>query len=116
MNWTSITILAAALAGASPLTAQGADPFSAEIKQMYDHVKNNLTRMADKMPEADFSFKPTPETRSFGQIIAHLADSQARICSAVNGAPKSLNAASKGRETGARGDAEGVLFHVRSGF
>ena len=51
MNWTSITILAAALAGASPVTAQKADPFSGELKQLYDHIKNDLTRMADKMAD-----------------------------------------------------------------
>jgi hypothetical protein len=95
MNWTSITILAAALAGASPLAAQKADPFSGELKQLYDHIKNDLTRMADKMAEADYSFKPAPETRTFSQIIAHLADTQLRTCSALNGAPKSPNAASK---------------------
>ena len=95
MNCNSIVILAAAVVSAYPLSAQKADPFSAEIKQMYDHVKNNLTNMVRKMPEEDYNFKPTAETRSFAQIVAHVADAQARTCSAVNGAPKSLNAASK---------------------
>jgi uncharacterized damage-inducible protein DinB len=95
MNCSSIVILAATVAGACALPAQQADPFSAEIKQMYDHVKGNLTNMVQKMPEENYSFKPTAETRTFGQIVAHIADVQARNCSAVNGAPKSLNAAAK---------------------
>src|SRR5215471_20035813 len=95
MKCRAIVILVAGIASAFPLTAQNADPFSAEIKQMYDHVKNNLTRMAEKMPEENYSFKPTAETRTFGQIIGHVADAQARSCSSINGPPKSLNAASK---------------------
>ena len=95
MKCQAIVILVAAIAGAFPLPAQKADPFSAEVKQMYDHVKNNLTKMAEKMPEDSYSFKPTAETRTFAQIIGHVADAQARTCSTINGTPKSLNAASK---------------------
>jgi uncharacterized damage-inducible protein DinB len=91
----SIAILATTLIGAWPLPAQKADPFSAEIRQMYDHVKANLTKMVEKMPEENYSFKPAAETRTFGQIVAHVADAQARVCSAVKGVSKSLNAASK---------------------
>ena len=95
MKCRTLMILVTAIAGAFPLPAQKADPFSAEIKQMYDHVKNNLTKMAEKMPEENYSFKATTETRTFGQIIGHVADVQARTCSTINGTPKSLNAASK---------------------
>src|SRR5215475_2083914 len=95
MNSSSILILAAAVTGAYALQAQKANPFSTEIRQMYDDVKNNLKRMAEKMPEENYSFKPTAETRTFAQIVAHVADIQARTCSAINGAPKSLNAAAK---------------------
>jgi len=95
MKSNSIVILALAALGACPLSAQKADPFSAEVKQMYDHVKNNVTKLAERMPEENYNFKPTAETRSFGQIVAHVADVQARTCSAINGAPKSLNAALK---------------------
>jgi uncharacterized damage-inducible protein DinB len=90
-----IVILAAAMVGDFPIPAQKADPFSAEVRQMYDRVKNNLTKIAQKMPEESYSFKPTAETRTFAQIVAHIADVQARTCSAINGAPKSLNAAAK---------------------
>ena len=93
MNCPLTMILAAVIVG--PVCAQKADPFTAEIKQMYDHVKSNLINMAEKMPPENYNFKPTSETRTFGQIVAHVADIQARTCSALNGAPKPLNAASK---------------------
>jgi len=84
--------VAGALAGACALQAQNP---SAEVKQMYTGIKNNLTRMAEKMPEENYAFQPTPDIRTFGQLIAHVADSQARTCSTVNGDPKSVDAAKK---------------------
>jgi len=92
MNRKLIVILTAALANVCQLPAQKADPFSAEIKQMYEHLKNNVTRVAEKMPEENYSFKPTAETRTFAQIVGHVADVQSRSCSVVNGGQESLKA------------------------
>jgi uncharacterized damage-inducible protein DinB len=89
------TILMAALASTLPLRAQNANPMSTELKQMYTGVKNNLVRMADKMPEEHYSFKPTDKIRTFGQLVAHVADAQARNCSAVTGEAKAVKAAEK---------------------
>lgn len=81
---------------AGGLHGQTATGFSAELKQMYTGIKNNLTRMAEKVPEEDYSFKATPEVRTFGQLVAHIADSQARTCSAASGGEaKNLGAAQK---------------------
>ncbi len=89
------TTILLSLAGSCALHAQNASPMSAELKQMYTGVKNNLTKMAEKMPEENYSFKPVPEIRTFGQIIAHIADAQAGTCASVNGDQKSVGAASK---------------------
>jgi hypothetical protein len=76
-------------------SAPSANPMSGELKQMYTGVKNNHIRMAEKMPEEHYGFKATAEIRTFGQLVAHVADAQARTCSAVNGEQKAVNAASK---------------------
>ena len=68
------------------LFAQSAsDPLSAGNKGTYNMIKNNLVRAAEKMPEENYSFKPTPEVRSFGQIVGHVADAQYTFCSAALG-------------------------------
>ena len=106
MNRYPTIILAAifvAAASASAFTRQSqpaappqnANPMSAELKQSYATIKNNLTKMAEKMPEENYGFKATVDIRTFGQLVAHVADSQARTCSAVNGEQKALNAGSK---------------------
>src|SRR5262249_40788917 len=81
---------------AQPVAPQpSANPMSAEFKQMYNGIKNNLTKMAEKMPEENYSFKATADIRTFGQLVGHVADAQARTCSAVNGEQKAVNAGSK---------------------
>jgi uncharacterized damage-inducible protein DinB len=92
------SLLAAALvclAAAGP-RAQAASPLT-ELKQYYyGAMKRNLTAMADKMPEEHFAFKPTPEIRTFGESVAHVADAQARNCNLVAGAgSKTLDAEKK---------------------
>ena len=69
------------------LSAQNPSP-AAEVKQAYNAVKNNMLKAADKISEADYSFKATNDVRNFGDLVAHVADSQLRLCSALNGAPK----------------------------
>ena len=71
------------------------NPLSGEIKQAYQTVKNNIIKSAEEMPEENYSFKPTPEIRSFAQVLGHVAESQMRTCSAFTGAQKSVDAASK---------------------
>ncbi len=61
------------------------NPLSGFNKFAYGQVKNILLRSAEKMPEENYSFKPTDTVRSFGQIIGHVADSQYLFCSAVAG-------------------------------
>jgi uncharacterized damage-inducible protein DinB len=65
------------------------------IQQSYSVIKNNLLKAADKMPDADYSFKPTPEQRTFGGWVAHVADAQTGGCSRALGTPKTPSAGSK---------------------
>ena len=87
-------VLAALALNAQP-AAPAANPISAELKQAYDRVTTNLLRMAEKMPEENYSFKPVPEIRDFSGTLTHTIDYQMRTCSTVNGEAKSVDAASK---------------------
>ena len=62
-----------------------ADPYSTFVKTAYGLVKNNLLLSAEKVPEEDYSFKPTDAVRSYGQIIGHVADAQYMFCSMALG-------------------------------
>src|SRR5438552_2262203 len=90
MNGYSITILAATLAGA--LQAQTANPLSTELKTSYTRVKTNFIKAAEKMPEDQYDFKPTPDMQSFKERIVHIAASSMAPCSALKGEPKTIDA------------------------
>ena len=51
------------------------------------NAKRNIVESADQMPEADYSFKPVDTVRTFGQILAHVADSNYFYCARSKGEP-----------------------------
>ncbi len=74
------------ISATATLVAQTAgNPLSTSTKGLYTMAKNNLTKAADKMPEENYAFKPTPDVRSFGQLVGHVADANYMFCSAVIG-------------------------------
>lgn len=49
-------------------------------KALYGVITNFISRSAEKMPEEHFSFRPSPDVRTYGQILGHVADAQYQIC------------------------------------
>ena len=86
--------LAAPGPGAASATAQMSTPIISEMKQFYTIRKGDLLKAADRMPADAYDFKPTPEVRTFAQLLAHITDAQMGFCSAVKGEPRSINAGS----------------------
>ena len=84
------SLLLIALVVASPALAQeikGA-PAAGMVETMrssFNYAKDMITKGAEQMPEADYAFKPTPEVRSFGQLLGHVADANYFFCSTVLG-------------------------------
>jgi hypothetical protein len=69
------------------------DPLSAEAKQAWTRTMNNVVAASEKMPEDGYAYKPTPESMSFRDIVAHVADSAMGSCSSLNGERKNIGAA-----------------------
>jgi hypothetical protein len=79
-------VLAASAVAAQP-PAPGPVGTALGLQRNYAQLKNNVTASAEKMPEADYFFKPTPDIRSYGQLWAHVADAQFGQCSGAKGVP-----------------------------
>jgi uncharacterized damage-inducible protein DinB len=62
------------------------------LQRGYNGFKTNFTAAAEKMPEADYPFKPgsTPEARTYAQVIAHIAQAQFGQCSGLKGVPNPM--------------------------
>src|SRR5215470_17173919 len=89
------SVLLAILAGICGLRAQTSNPLTAEVKWMYGSIRNNLIKLAEKMPAENYSFRPTPDVETFARRVAHIADANMNVCTGVNGERKPLGAASK---------------------
>jgi uncharacterized damage-inducible protein DinB len=73
---------------AGPVAAQtggGASSQVAVLKAQAESVRSLVLRTAEKVPEDLYSFKPTPEVRSLGALLGHIADGNSLICSVANG-------------------------------
>jgi uncharacterized damage-inducible protein DinB len=57
-----------------PITA------SAGLKNLYTNARNWILRAAEVMPEEHYAFKPTPDVRSFGELLGHIANTQYNFC------------------------------------
>src|SRR6202161_920327 len=68
----------------APSTPLG-NPITASEKGLYTVIFSPVVRAAEKMPEENYAFKPTPEVRSFGQLVGHVADASYMFCSQAIG-------------------------------
>jgi uncharacterized damage-inducible protein DinB len=82
-----MAVPAALLAQEKPAAqaAPPANPITASEKGLYSFVSGAVVGAAQKMPEENYSFKATPEVRSFGQLVGHVADASFMFCSQVMG-------------------------------
>src|SRR5262245_37942948 len=78
----------------TPGGAQGGQKIglATSLQRGYNGFKTNFTAAAEKMPDADYAFKPgsaelNPPTRTYAQVIAHIAQAQFGQCSALTGVP-----------------------------
>ena len=56
-----------------------------EVQTSYARVKGWILKSANETPAEDYSFKPTPDIRTFARVVNHVTEAQAHICGAING-------------------------------
>src|SRR5436190_1292010 len=57
----------------------------ASLQRSYNGIKLNLTEAANKLSDADYSFRPSPEIRIYGGQFGHTAFWHYVFCSAAKG-------------------------------
>ena len=58
---------------------------ASSARSMHMVIRRNLAEAAELMPADAYAFKPTPEVRSFGEVIGHLADGNFYFCAQAKG-------------------------------
>ena len=72
MRISRFVVLAAVVVLVGPMTAH-AQSLSDELRQDWQRMKQIMMGIADAMPEESFDYAPTPEQRTFGEQILHVA-------------------------------------------
>ena len=57
------------------------------VNNMHMTIRRNLIEAAEAMPPADYAFKPTPQIRSFAELLGHVAGANFFFCSMAKGEP-----------------------------
>ena len=59
---------------------------AATAKAMHATIRRDIAESAETMPGEDFGFKPTPDVRSFAQLVGHVINANVFFCSQAKGA------------------------------
>jgi hypothetical protein len=79
--------LLAAASAASQAPAPQKISLATGLQRGYNGIKLNLTEMSTKMPDADYTFAPTKDVRTFGQLMGHAANAQFNACAVAKSEP-----------------------------
>jgi uncharacterized damage-inducible protein DinB len=52
---------------------------------MHATIRRNLAEAAASMPVQEYAFRPTPQVRTFGQLVGHVVDANFFFCSQAKG-------------------------------
>ena len=81
----TLVLLATVATVATVAGAQSAPSATSQIRTNWKDMMANVTAAAEEVPDAIYAYKPTPEVRSFGAIMAHVAGSQRMFCAMALG-------------------------------
>jgi uncharacterized damage-inducible protein DinB len=94
LMWRSL-LFACVLSSAAPsaalaqTTGAGYDALSPSLasvaKTMHGTIRRDLAEAAESMPADEYAFQPTPQVRSFGQLVGHVINANLFFCSEVAG-------------------------------
>lgn len=83
----SLTLAATPATLTAQQPAEAANPAVQTSKMLWQQLTAWITQAAEDVPETMYSYRPTPEVRTFGQLIGHVAGAQYLICAAALGDP-----------------------------
>lgn len=86
-------------APAASVTPPTIDAMAATIQLGAKHGARMFAVGAAQMSEADYAFRPTAEVRTFGQLVAHVADENYGFCAIALGEKRPVTGIEKSRTT-----------------
>ncbi len=81
----SISLVVFAALSSAAFGQQDHSSTAASARSYQKNIGGYVQRAAEKVSDADYAFKATPEVRSLGQLIGHIADANNNYCAAAMG-------------------------------
>lgn len=75
------------------------NPLTTTLSIFRSNMQDKIMNAADMMPESKYSYRPTKEVRSFGEIVTHVADISYTLCSNVKGETNPATPTAKASKT-----------------
>ena len=80
-----IAMLGVTAAASAQAQTNGGEDAATALRKSFHSVSGWVTKAADMVPAEKYSYKPVATVRSFGEIIAHIADSYIYYCGTAAG-------------------------------
>jgi uncharacterized damage-inducible protein DinB len=109
MRKLALSACCAVLLAGVPGLARSGNPMTDATKAQFAIVQGYLMKTADQVTEANYAFKPTPDVRSLGAIIGHVADANFSICSTASGAANPMKGVSVEKTKTSKADLQKAL-------
>ena len=87
MNSRILLVFCAFTLSARTVSAQTQTPAPIvdELRKSFEEVNAAITKSADMVPADKYNYKPVATVRTFGQLVAHVADSYLWYCTHASG-------------------------------
>ena len=99
LNLTSASLVNAQISPNLPNPAGSPNPLTTTLSIFRSNMQDKIMKAADAMPESKYSYRPTKDVRSFGEIVTHVADISYYLCSNAKGEAPPATATAKGSKT-----------------
>ena len=84
MRTKSLLVLTALMLGATTAAAQGPNVLDG-LRGGFDEVHSAISKSAELVPADKYTYRPVSTVRTFGELVAHVADSYAWYCARASG-------------------------------
>jgi uncharacterized damage-inducible protein DinB len=75
------------------------NPLTTTLSIFRSNMQDKIMKAAEMMPESKYSYRPTKEVRSFGEIVTHVADISYFLCSNAKGEANPATPTAKASKT-----------------
>ena len=98
----------------NPTTAP--QPLTMTLSIFRSNMQDKIMNSAEMMPESKYSYRPTKDVRSFGEIVTHVADISYYLCANAKGEAPPATATAKASKTEIMAYLKGSFVYCDGAF